>query len=762
MDFDILPFSGSARRKLSRRAFLAGSAALATVARALAAARPLAPDPHIEDLLRRMTLEEKAAQLSIFRSPISSAAINPQGRREPTREDAMEDVRRGLAAGYFNGFDIAFNRELQRIAVEESRLRIPLIFAADVIHGLKTTYPIPLGEAASFDPELCRRTARAAAEEASAFGLHWTFAPAIDVARDERWGRVLEGAGEDSWLGARIAAARVRGFQGDDLRADDSLLACPKHFAGYGGVEGGMEYNTVDIPETELRQVHLPPFKAAFDAGALSTMTAFNDIAGVPCTANRRLLTEILRGEWRFRGLVVSDFQSVRELIDHGYAADEADAVVKALDAGCDVALGDDIYRRHIPALVRKRRLAEAKVNESARRVLRVKKALGLFENPYRSLDPDRRKYVVRRPDMVALAREAARKSIVLLKNKNDLLPLPRTGKSLAFIGPYVPDTAQALGAWALDGEPERAVSLEQGVRAALGPGAPCSFTRGCAPEDAIPGGVEAAVRAVQDADVAVLYLGEPERMSGESASTTSIVIPPCQQDLAEAVAATGKPLVVILKHGRALALSGAVRAADAILCSWFLGSESGNALADLLFGDFSPQGRLPVSFPQASGQEPFYYDHRSTGRPQSDAIAAFKARYTEVSNEPLFAFGHGLTYSTVEYGETLVSAPRPTRNRVVKISAQLLNKGRRAAHETAQLYVHERVAAITQPVRQLKGVQHVELAPGEAKMVEFTLRLPDLAHVHGNLADRADHGAYDVWIAPSAISGRKATFFLA
>ena len=375
---------------------------------------------------------------------------NPLGGIRLTRESVLEDVRKGRAAGYFNGFDIAFNRELQTAAVADSRLGIPLVFAADVIHGLKTTYPIPLGEAASFDPDLCMRTARAAAEEATSFGVHWTFAPAVDVARDERWGRVLEGAGEDAWLGSRIAAARVRGFQGDDLRAPDAMLACPKHFAGYGGVQGGMDYNTVDLSETTLRQVHLPPFKAAFDAGALATMAAFNDVGGVPCTANRRLLTDVLRGEWRFRGLVVSDFEAVVELINHGYATDEADAVLKALNAGCDIALGEDLYRKHIPALVRAGRLSEKTLDDAVRRVLGVKEALGLFENPFRSLDPERQATSVRRPDMLALAREAARKSIVLLKNEDDLLPLPKSGKTIAFIGPYVCEKRNEFGAWAI------------------------------------------------------------------------------------------------------------------------------------------------------------------------------------------------------------------------------------------------------------------------------------------------------------------------
>ncbi len=483
--------------------------------------------------------------------------------------------------------------------------------------------------------------------------------------------------------------------------------------------------------------------------------------AAFPCTANHRLLTKILRDEWRFQGVVVSDFEAIKELIDHGYAADEEDAVVKALNAGCDIALGEELYRDHIPALVRKGRIREATVDEAVRRVLRIKTALGLFENPYRSLDPRRHAKNVRRPDMLALAREAARKSIVLLKNDDNLLPLPKTGKSIAFIGPYVSNKPNELGAWSVIEEIDLAVTLEEGVRAALGPDASCSFTPACEPDRLVPGGMEEAVRAANAADIVVLYLGEQARMTGEAASTTSITIPKAQQDLAEAVCATGKPVVVLLKHGRAIALTGAVRDAKTLVCAWFLGSESGNALADVLFGDFAPQGRLPVSFPQAPGQEPYYYNHRSTGRPQLDGVTVFKARYRDVSNEPLYAFGHGLTYSTVSYGSPVASSPRLARDGVVKITARLVNTGARAAVEVAQLYVHKRVAALTQPVRQLKCVVHVDLAPAEAKLVEFELRASDLAYVQPDLSARAEPGAYDVWIAPSAARGDKTTFTL-
>lgn len=755
--------SGATRRALLKGSAAVAAACLASPATVAAAARrALERDPFIEGLIASMTLEEKAGQLSIVQGPRAGAAINPAAGAQAAPEQMAAQVRAGAATGYFNFFDIAACRALQKIAVEESPRRIPLIFAADVIHGMKTAFPVPLGEAASFDPDLCLRTARATAVEATALGVQWTFAPMVDVARDQRWGRVVEGAGEDTWLGSRIGAARVRGFQGRDLRAEDSLLACPKHFAAYGAVQGGMEYNTADIPETTLRETHLPPFKAAFAAGALSTMASFNDIGGVPATGDRHLLTDILRGEWGFRGFVVSDYTAVQELIAHGFAADGADAVVKALSAGCDIDMHSGLYGQHIPQLVRAGRLPQAVVDEAVRRVLRVKKALGLFDNPYRSLDPARAERDVGKPETVALAREAGRKSLVLLKNEGGLLPLPRQGKSIALIGPFVSDRGNLPGPWMLTPDFKALVTLEEGFRAALGPGGRLKVAAGCGIERPLPGGLEAAVAAAEASDVVVLYVGEGTTMSGEASARTEITIPAAQLELAEAVAATGKPMVVILKHGRALALAGAVKQAPAILCAWFTGSQTGHAIAEVVFGDFAPQGRLPVSFPQASGQEPFFYDHRSTGRPQAPGgTPKFKARYREVTNEALYPFGHGLGYSTVEYGQTEVSSPTLTKTGSVTVSAWVRNAGARSQHEVAQLYVHDRVASIVPPVRALKGVKHLDLSPGQSAKVEFVLTADDLAFVHADLTTAPEPGAFDVWIAPSSTAGTPATFEL-
>jgi beta-glucosidase len=572
---------------------------------------------------------------------------------------------------------------------------------------------------------------------------------------------VVEAAGEDPWLGAQIAAARIRGFQGQDLRDADRLLACPKHFAGYGAVQGGLDYASADIPEITLRQVHLPPFQAAFAAGALSTMASFNDVAGVPSTGNHHLLTDILRDEWGFRGVVVTDFGSEKELVTHGFAADEADAVLKAITAGCDLSIHGGLYLKHAPELVRSGRLPVRVLDEAVRRVLRVKKALGLFDNPYRSLQPERLSTDIRRPEAVALARESARKSLVLLKNDAGVLPLPKSGKSIALLGPFVSDRSNALGPWMIFPDFKSAVTLEEGFRAAVDPSVKLTVVPGSGVEKEIAGGVQAAVEAARASDVAVLYIGESATMSGEGASRVDLSIPQPQLDLVSAVAAVGKPMVILLKHGRALELVGPVKNAQAIVCTWFLGSESGNAIADVVFGDHAPQGRLPISFPQRSGQQPYFYNHRSSGRPEGSGPAGSRTRYREVSNQALYPFGHGLGYSAVAYGPTQASAPRLARRGAIKVRAQVSNQGSRAHHEVAQLYVHVKAANPVQPVRVLKNIRHLDLKPGEVATVEFELTAADLAFVHQDQATRAEAGQFDVWIAPTATGGVSATVAL-
>lgn len=721
-------------------------------------------DPQIEALIQSMTLEEKAGQLTLYDDEIRPRrpAISPEtGRRKA--DDLLNEIRAGRVGALMNGVGVEGGRLAQRAAVEESRLKIPLLFGADVIHGYRTVFPIPLGEAASFEPVLAERTARAAAVEATAAGLHWTFAPMVDIARDQRWGRVAEGAGEDVYLGKLFAAARVRGFQGQNLAAEDAMLATPKHFAAYGAVAGGMEYNTVDISEQTLREVHLPPFQAAFDAGALSTMSAFNDVNGVPASANQRLLTDILKGHWGFKGFVVSDYKSDQELILHGYAADDREAAKLAFLAGVDMSMQSGLYIHQLPKLVASGEAPIAKVDESVRRVLAVKKKLGLFSNPYRSLDPARETRDLGAPAHRALAREAAKRSIVMLRNEGDLLPLKKSAMKIALIGPFADEQDDLNGPWALFAKDAESISLRAGLQRALRDGSLLSVVKGSNVETPIDGGLAAAVAAAMGADVVLLAIGEAQDMSGEAESRTAIVVPAAQQALAEAVAATGKPIVVLLRTGRALALTGAVRNAQAILVTWFLGSETGNAVADVVFGDYNPSGRLPVSLPHESGQQPYYYNHKSTGRPAVPGGPPVHdtARYREVPNEALYPFGHGLGYSKFTYDSVELSRDSMAWDGTLTARARITNSGKREGEEVVQLYVRDRVASTTRPVRELKGFRKITLAPGAGADVTFRLSRRDLEFVGRDLGWIVEPGTFDLWIGPAATQGISKTFRL-
>ncbi|MFP5296550.1 MAG: glycoside hydrolase family 3 N-terminal domain-containing protein, partial [Alphaproteobacteria bacterium] len=669
----------------------------------------------VNEPIARMTLEEKVGQLNLQNDPFRwrPEGVNPGDALDSNQEQTAADIRAGRIGALFNGVGAKTTRFVQELAVRESRLGIPLLFAADVVHGLKTTFPVPLGEAASWDLDLAERTARAAAVEGGAAGVHQTYAPRVDVGRDQRWGRVVEGAGEDVLLNNLFAAARTRGFQGDDLKHWSSLLATAKHFAAYGAAEAGLDYNTTDMSERELRSVYLPPFKAAIDAGALSIMSAFNDLNGVPTSGNKWLLTDLLRGEWGFAGFVVSDYTSEQELIAHGYAKDDRDAARIALMAGVDMSMKSGIYMAHIPDLVRSGEVPVERVDEAVRRVLMTKAALGLFDNPYRGSDVRLEARVTGSREHLALAREAGRKSIVMLKNDGGLLPLPKTGKRYALIGPFGDDRVDLFGPWSIFKDPDLAVSLEQGVRAALGDGSSLTVVKGSNVEAPLEGGIEAAVIAASQADVVLLAVGESQNMSAEAQSRVDIGLPEPQLALAEAVAATGKPVVVLLRNGRAMELSGAVKDARAILVTWFLGSETGNSVADVLFGDHAPTGRLPVSFPHFSGQSPYYYAHKNTGRPAATRDEGFKAQFRETGNEALYPFGHGLTYAPVQYSAVRVSSPTMAWNGELTASVTLTNAGERPAEEVVQLYVRDRVATITQPVRLLKGFRRVVVPPG-------------------------------------------------
>ncbi|MGN6619494.1 MAG: glycoside hydrolase family 3 N-terminal domain-containing protein [Sphingomonas sp.] len=744
---------------ISRRSLLQTGGMLAGFA--LAPRIALAQSDRIESLIARMTLAEKAGQLSCFGDAIRPPRIpfNPNAVSSNAAAQ-LADIRAGKIGMLFNGVGVSGARQAQKAAIEGSRLKIPMVFAGDVIHGLATVFPIPIAEAGAFDPDLAERTARAAALEATAVGMHWTFAPMVDVARDERWGRVAEGSGEDTYLGQQLAIARVRGFQGSDPTDPTRVAACPKHFAAYGAVEGGMEYNTVDVSMETLREIHFPPFQAAFDAGALTTMSAFNDLNGVPASGNHWLLTDLLRDEWHFRGLVVSDYTADEELIAHGYAADGRDAAKKAFTAGVDMSMQSGLYNKWLPDLVEKGEVPAALVDASVRRVLTLKEQLGLFDNPYRSMDYKAEKTQVAMPATRRLSREVGARSIVLLKNDGGLLPLAKASGRIALIGPFGDDKANLAGPWAFMNDESIGVDIASGIRAKLSDPKALTVVKGSDVEAPIAGGIDAAVAAAKAADLVILAIGEDQGMSGEDQSRVAIVVPPAQQALAEAVAATGKPVVVLLKHGRALALEGAVKNAPAILACWFLGSETGNAVADVLFGDVDPSAKLSASFPNFSGQEPYFYDHRPTGRPAPDeGDQAYKARYRETKNEAMYPFGHGLSYTEFALSDLKVDASLAWDGSLTA-SALITNTGKRAGTEVAQLYIRDVVASRTRPVRELKGFQRVTLAPGEAKRVTFTLKRQDL-QFWGEKGWTVEPGRFDLWIGASSVGGLAGHFEL-
>ncbi len=738
---------------LDRRQILTGGAAIAGLS--LGSTAAFAQNDRIESLIARMTPAEKAGQLSCFSDQIRPIGVpfNP-GLATGGAAEQIARIKTGQIGMLFNGVGYTGAKAAQDAAMA-TRLRIPLIFAGDVIHGLRTAYPLPIAEACAFDPDLAERTARAAALETTALGIHWTFAPMVDVARDQRWGRVAEGSGEDPYLGIQLAKARVRGFQGDDLRDPTRVAACAKHFAAYGAVSGGQDYNFTEISPATLHEVHLAPFKAAVDAGVATLMSAFNDIDGVPSSGNHWLMTDLLRGEWRFRGMVVGDYTADEELIAHGYAKDGRDAAKKAFMAGMDMAMQSNLFNLWLPDLVEKGEVPLARLDEGVRRVLHLKDAIGLFDNPYRSVSRKAERTSVSTPAMLKLSREAGARSIVLLKNDGDLLPLKKNPGRIALIGPFAEDRKNVVGTWAFMADEKLNVSIAQGLRAR---GLTVTTAQGSEIEAPLPGGIATAVAAANAADIVLLAVGESQLMSGEAQSRTEITIPAPQMALAEAVAATGKPVIVLLRHGRALALHGAVKDAPAILATWFLGSESGNAIADVLFGDVNPSAKLSASFPNESGQEPYFYNHKNTGRPAPDTGSQeYKSRYRETKNEALYPFGYGLSYTSFSVSNVVVPAQMTD---TLAVTATVTNTGARAGDEVVQLYIHDRVASRTRPVRELKGFARVSLAPGASKRVTLTLKREDL-RFWGDGDWVIEPGMFDLWVATSSVAGEKQSFEL-
>ena len=699
-----------------------------------------------DSILRLMTLDEKLGQLNQL--PGGGNQISPQDRQA---------LRAGHVGSFLNVFGADFTRELQHVAVTETRLKIPLLFAHDIIHGFRTIYPVPLAQAASFDSARVETSARLAATEATAHGLMWTFTPMVDIARDPRWGRIVEGAGEDPYLGSVMAAAQVRGFQGGPnatgLGAKDAMLATVKHFAGYGGAEGGRDYNTVELSERTLWETYLPPYQAAVDAGVATVMGSFNEIGGTPSHASEWLLGDVLRKRWGFKGLVVSDWGAIGELIPHGVAGSAGEAGILGLRAGVDMDMSDHIYVDSIGAAVKAGRVPVALIDSAVKHVLRVKYLLGLFSDPYKFSDAAREKLYTLAPAHLEAARAAARETIVLLKNANKTLPLSKNLRSIAVIGALAADSASALGSWAADGHPEEAKSVLAGIRAALGSTTRIAAVRGAPVDTADTTGFAEARAAASQADAVVLVLGERANMSGEASSRASIELPGSQRELALEVirAARGsaggqsKPVVVVLMNGRPLAVPEVAAAAPAVLETWFGGSMHGVAVADVLFGDYNPGGKLPVTFPRATGQIPIYYNHRNTGRP-ADSANHYTSKYLDLPWTPLFPFGYGLSYTTFAYSNLRLSASSIRAGDPLTVSVDVRNTGDRAGDEVVQLYIRDNVASVAEPIRKLRGVRRITLQPGESRTITFRLG-PDAFGLYDHEMRRViEPGAFTIY----------------
>ena len=706
----------------------------------------------VDSLLSLMTLEEKLGQLAQYPSQWSDTGPSvPAGRKE--------DVRAGKVGSFLSLYGADATREMQEIAVEESRLGIPLLFAYDVVHGYRTIFPIPLGAASSFNPDLARRTSRVSTREATAGGVHWTFAPMVDLSREPRWGRVMEGAGEDPYLNSILARARVKGIQGPALDADTTMMATAKHYVGYGAPQAGRDYHTVDFSERTLHDIYMPPFHAALDAGARSVMPGFNEIAGIPMHAHEGLIDGFLRGEWNWNGVVVSDYTAVWELKKHGIAQTDLSAGVQALEAGVDVDMVSGIYGDTLSTAVRSGRLRMEDVNAAVRRVLVAKWDLGLFEDPYRYGSPEREEEVILSDAHRELARTAAHQSMVLLKNENDVLPLDDDVETLAVIGPLADDARSILGEWAGSGRAEDAISVLQGLENRSG--VDVDYVSGLSGvKSTDTSNISDAAAAAREADAAVLVLGEEYNMSGEAASRTSIDLPGAQQQLAEVVVNTGTPTAAVLLNGRPLALSDLHSTVPAIVEAWYPGTEAGPAVADVLFGDVNPSGKLPMTFPRVTGQIPIFYNHKSTGRPPEEGLD-YKSTYLDTPWTPLYPFGHGLSYTTFSYDAPRVDAEQVTVNDTVHVAVDVTNTGDRAGTEVVQLYVQDSTASITPRVKELRDARRVRLSPGETQTVRFALTMDDLALFGPGMRRIVEPGFFHVHVGTSSADVQTATFRL-
>lgn len=704
-------------------------------------------DQKVDSVLKLMTLDEKVGQMNQYNGPW--AATGPL-----TNDDnLLTQIKEGKVGSMLNVTGVKRTTELQQVAMQ-TRLKIPLLFGQDVIHGFRTIFPVPLGEAASWDMNAIEKSARVAATEAAAAGVHWTFAPMVDIARDPRWGRVMEGAGEDPYLGSMIATARVKGFQGKGFGNTDAVMACAKHFAAYGAAVGGRDYNSVDMSLRQLYEVYLPPFKAAAEAGAATFMNSFNDLNGIPATGNKLLQRDILKGEWKFKGFVVSDWGSVGEMIPHGYAKDNNHAAMLAANAGSDMDMESRSYIQHLAKLVKEGKVKMTVVDDAVRRILRKKFEMGLFDDPFKFSKEEREQQQWNNAANMEVSKDIARKSIVLLKNEKQLLPLSKAIKTIALIGPFAKAQSDNLGFWSYDwpDDTTRIVSLWQGVQQKLATGSKMLYAKGCAVNDTDKSGFAEAVAAAAQSDIVLLSVGEARDMSGEAKSRSSIGLPGVQEELIKAIIATGKPVVVLISAGRPLVFNWTADNAPAILYTWWLGTKAGTAIADVLFGDYNPSGKLPMSFPLSEGQIPIYYNHYNTGRPaKNDSDRNYRSAYTDLSLYPKYAFGYGLSYSNFQYSDIVLSTKTPKGNQTVTASVTITNSSAVDGEEVVQLYIRDITGSVVRPVKELKGFQKLLIKAGESKKVSFTIATEQLKFYNDNLELNWEPGDFQIMIGTSA-----------
>ncbi len=719
-------------------------------------------DKKVADLMAKMTLEEKIGQLTQYSG---FGELTGPGAKDSKNAEKIENIKLGKVGSMLNVLSVEQTREFQELAVNNSRLGIPMVFAYDVIHGYKTMFPTPLGETSSWDMEVLEAGAKIAAKEASAHGVHWTFAPMIDLMRDARWGRVMEGAGEDPYLVTKAGLARIKGFQGDDLSSNTTIAACAKHFAGYGFAEGGRDYNTIELSEHTLHNVVLPPFKAAAEAEVATFMNAFNELNGIPATGNEHLQRDILKGDWNYDGLMISDWGSIMEMVAHGAAKDLKEASKLAIIAGSDVDMEGYCYEDYLSELVEEGKVEEGLIDDACRRVLKLKFKLGLFDDPYKYCSKERQENDVLTVENLEIARDAARKSIVLLKNENNLLPIKETVKSIAVIGPFADDKDTPLGSWRGQAIPNSAVSLLEGVKNAVGDNVKVTYAKGV---NATIGerafikdltvnftdktGIEEAVKIAQNAELVLLAIGEDCYQSGEGRSQVSISLTEAQQALLEAIQTANENTVVVLMNGRPLEINWMSENCSAILETWHLGSESGNGIADVLFGKYNPSGKLPMSFPRHVGQCPIYYNHKSTGRPVAKGPDVFWSHYIDSPNSPLYPFGFGLSYTTFEYNNLRLDKESMKTNETLTVSVDVTNTGSIDGHEVVQLYIQDLFASVTRPVKELKGFEKVLIKAGETKTVSIQLTEEELGFYGRDYTFGAEVGDFKIFVGGNSV----------